>query len=91
MNQVITKFDIVRFLGENGIYPNSFNEAHNLVAFFDSDNKGSLNISDFVQLFLPCEDRILREMVLARKQIHSSNFVQKLNPKLEEHITNIIM
>ena len=62
----ISSHEIVNFLRDNSVYHVLESEAYNLVQFFDSNGNGRLSFQEFLQMVLPCEDNLLRNMTLDR-------------------------
>lgn len=50
---------IYAFLRENSA-PASMHDCARLVSFFDSDHDGYLSYADFIQIVLPCDNKLLR-------------------------------
>jgi len=65
-SNLLSSGEICNFLRDNGIYHVQEHEAYALVQFFDSDGNGRLNFQEFLQMLLPCEDNILRNITLDR-------------------------
>ena len=59
---------------DNAIHHVLESEAFNLVQYFDSDNNGSLSFQEFIQMLLPCEDNVLRNITLDRPSIRVGRF-----------------
>jgi Ca2+-binding EF-hand superfamily protein len=51
---------------DHGNFTVSENECFRLVRFFDCDEDGRLSFQDFLSMFLPCEDNLLRNVTLDR-------------------------
>jgi hypothetical protein len=49
------------------VYGTTDSESFRLAKFFDSNDIGCLSSQDFEQIFLPCEDNMLRERVMMRQ------------------------
>ena len=60
----VSSYEIVNFLRDNAIYHVAEPEAHSLVHFFDANDNYRLTFQEFIQMFLPCEDNILRNVTL---------------------------
>lgn len=76
---MIFAVEVVTFLRDNGCYHIGEAEAFNLVKYFDSDGDMRLRFNDFAQIFLPCEDNMLRNIVLQRpaKRVGPMEFMPK--------------
>ena len=61
--------EVVNFLRDNLVHHVLESEAKNLVQFFDSDTDAQLNFSEFIQIFLPCEDNVLRNITIDRPSV----------------------
>jgi len=68
--------EIVNFLRDNAVHHVSDPEASDLVKFFDSDGNGKLSFQEFIQMFLPCEDNVLRNVTIDRPSIRVGRFEQ---------------
>lgn len=62
----ISSHEIVNFLRDNACYHVSESEALQLLQFFDCDGTNRLSYQEFIQMLLPCEDNILRNVALDR-------------------------
>ena len=62
----ITSVEIINFLRDNSVYHVAEPEAFNLVSFFDNDGNKRLTFQEFLQMCLPCEDNLLRNITLDR-------------------------
>ena len=62
----ITSLEVLNFLRDNGVHHVAEGEAFELVKFFDSDGNCRLTFNEFIQLFLPCEDMVLRNVTQDR-------------------------
>ena len=58
--------ELVNFLRDNAVVHVSDGEAYDLVKFFDSDGNGKLSFQEFIQMLLPCEDNVLRNMKMSQ-------------------------
>ena len=65
-NSLVLSTEIVAFLRDNACYHVSESEAFSLVCFFDSNGNARLTFQEFIQMFLPCEDNLLRNATLDR-------------------------
>lgn len=74
-NWVGTK-ELVNFLRDNAVLHVSDGEAYDLVKFFDSDGNGKLSFQEFIQMLLPCEDNVLRNITIDRPSIRVGRFEQ---------------
>lgn len=63
---VVSALEIVNYMRDNGIYHVAEGEAFSLVEFFDSDGNKRLQFQEFLQMILPCEDNLLRNITLDR-------------------------
>jgi hypothetical protein len=70
----VSSIEILSFLRDNGIHHVLEPEAFNLVQYFDSDNNSSLSFQEFIQMLLPCEDNVLRNITLDRPSIRIGRF-----------------
>jgi len=62
----ISSGEFINFLRDNSVYHVLESETYNLVQFFDSNGNGRLSFQEFLQMVLPCEDNLLRNMTLDR-------------------------
>jgi len=62
----IQSFELTNFLRENHVFHVADGEALELVKFFDSDGNARLTYQEFIQLLLPCEDMVLRNITIDR-------------------------
>ena len=60
----ISSIEICNFLRDNGVAHVGESECYNLVSFFDSDGNKRLSFQEFIQLLLPCEDNVLRNITI---------------------------
>lgn len=68
--------ELVNFLRDNAVVHVSDGEAYDLVKFFDSDGNGKLSFQEFIQMLLPCEDNVLRNITIDRPSIRVGRFEQ---------------
>lgn len=87
-NWVASK-ELVDFLRDNGVVHVSDPEAYDLVKFFDSDGNSKLSFQEFIQMFLPCEDNVLRNMTIDRPSIRVGRF-ESLPRDIELAMTAVI-
>lgn len=59
--------ELLAFLKNTGEHTVTQTELQVLIDFFDVDNNGRLNETEFTHLILPCENNELREQVLERQ------------------------
>lgn len=64
-------------------------EAFELVKFFDSNGNARLTFQEFIQMFLPCEDNVLRNLTMDRPSIRVGRF-DKLPVDIELGMTTVI-
>jgi Ca2+-binding EF-hand superfamily protein len=77
------------FLRDQGVYHISDSELYQLVSFFDNNGNGSLSFQEFLQMWLPCEDNILRNMTLDRYSARVGRF-DRLPADIERAVTAVI-
>ncbi len=65
-NEYISHIEILNFLRDNREYTVSELDCYDLLKYFDSDEDGRLSYSDFQQMFLPCENNLMRKFTLER-------------------------
>lgn len=70
----ITSIELVNFLRDNGIAHITEGEAYNLISFFDSNGDKRLSFQEFIQIMLPCEDNILRNITIDRPSVRVGRF-----------------
>jgi Ca2+-binding EF-hand superfamily protein len=58
--------EVINFVRDNSVYHILEGEAYALIQFFDSNGSGKLSFQEFLQMVLPCEDNLLRNMTLDR-------------------------
>ena len=85
----ITSIEILNFLRDNSVYHVAEPEAFNLVSFFDGDGNKRLTFQEFLQVFLPCEDNLLRNMTLDRPSRRVARF-EFLPRDIEIAMTTVI-
>jgi len=61
-----------------------------LVRFFDSDSDGALSFQDFLQIVLPCEDNLLRNVVCDRPAFRVSRY-DSLPYDIERSFKDLVM
>ena len=67
------------FLRENGVLTITDSECDALVRYFDNNGDGKLVFNEFIQLWLPCEDNVLRSITSDRPSIRIAwSFPKKL-------------
>ena len=89
MSAFISSNEVVNFLRDNSVYHVSESEAYSLIEFFDSDGNKRLSFQEFLQLMLPCEDNILRNITLDRPSRRVGRY-EYLPRDIELAIANII-
>jgi len=89
MTGFVASYEIVNFLRDNSVYHVSESEAFTLVQFFDSDGNNKLSFQEFLQMFLPCEDNVLRNITLDRPSRRVTRY-DHLPRDIELSITNVI-
>ena len=67
LSRKLVSHDIIKFLQENSVYTVSASEADNLIKYYGYPYREYLEFADFIQIFLPCEDIILREITIDRE------------------------
>ena len=85
----VTSKELVDFLRDNGVFHVSDAEAYDLVKFFDSDGNGKLSFQEFIQMLLPCEDNVLRNITIDRPSIRVGRF-ERLPRDIEEGMVAVI-
>ena len=74
---------------DNAVHHVSYGEAQSLIDFFDSDGNKRLVFNEFLQMVLPCEDNILRNITLDRPSRYVGRF-DRLPADIEIALTNVI-
>ena len=85
----VTSVELINFLRDNSVYHVAESEAFNLVSFFDSDGNKVLAFQEFLQILLPCEDNLLRNITLDRPSRRVGRF-EFLPRDIEIGITTVI-
>ena len=85
----ISSVEIINFLRDNSVYHVAESEMFNLVCFFDSDGNRRLSFQEFLQMFLPCEDNLLRNMTLDRPSRRIARF-EHLPRDIELAMVNVL-
>jgi Ca2+-binding EF-hand superfamily protein len=85
----ISSIEICNFLRDNGVAHVGESECYNLFSFFDSDGNKRLSFQEFIQLFLPCEDNVLRNITIDRPSVRVGRF-DRLPVDIEHAITAVI-
>ena len=85
----IDSVELVNFLRDNGVAHVSEGEAYNLVSFFDSDGNKRLSFQEFIQMVLPCEDNVLRNITIDRPSLRVGRF-DRLPVDIEHALTAVI-
>ena len=70
----VSSIELVAFLRDNGVHHVSESEAYELVKFFDSDGNCRLTYDEFIQILLPCEDMVLRNITIDRPSRRVARF-----------------
>ena len=65
-------------------------EAFDLVKFFDSDGNSKLSFQEFIQLLLPCEDNVLRNITIDRPSIRVGRF-ERLPRDIEDGMVAVLV
>lgn len=86
----VSSKELVDFLRDNGVFHVSDPEAFDLVKFFDSDGNSKLSFQEFIQMFLPCEDNVLRNITIDRPSIRVGRF-ERLPRDIEDAMTTVIV
>lgn len=85
----VDSVEIVNFLRDNGVAHITEGEAYNLISFFDSDGNKRLSFQEFIQLLLPCEDNVLRNITIDRPSVRVGRF-DRLPIDIEHAITAVL-
>ena len=85
----LTPDEICNFLRDNAVYHVSMSEAQSLIEFFDSDGNKRLTFQEFLQMCLPCEDNLLRNITLDRPSRRVGRF-DVLPRDIELAMTSVI-
>ena len=85
----VTSVEFINFLRDNSVYHVSESEMFNLVCFFDSDGNRRLAFQEFLQIFLPCEDNLLRNVTLDRPSRRIARF-EHLPRDIELAMVNVL-
>ena len=89
MTGSITSYEIVNFLRDNSVFHVSESESFSLVQFFDSNGNNKLSFQEFIQMLLPCENNVLRNITLDRPSRRVTRY-DHLPRDIELCLTNII-
>ena len=88
-NGSVSSIEICNFLRDNGVAHISESECYNLVCFFDSDGNKRLSFQEFIQMLLPCEDNVLRNITIDRPSVRVGRF-DRLPVDIEHAITAVV-
>ena len=79
--------ELLAFLRENGVDGVTEAEADELLSFFDTrqDRNGKLTFQEFIQIVLPCEDNVLRNITVDRPSIRLGR-AERLPEDIEERM-----
>jgi len=89
-SNAIGSIELVAFLRDNATFHVSEPEAFNLIKFFDSDGSNRLSFQEFIQMVLPCEDNVLRNITIDRPSIRIGRF-DRLPIDIEAAVTTIVV
>ena len=87
-NGYLTANEIFQFLQDNGLEA-SMEECTYLVKFFDTDEDGALNYTDYMQMVVTCDDAYLRSTVTQRDP-YGVNTDEFLSPVLERELSILL-
>jgi Ca2+-binding EF-hand superfamily protein len=87
-NGYLTATEIFKFLKDNGLEA-SIEDCDYLISFFDSDEDGALNYTDYMQMVITCDDSDLRATVTQRDP-YGVNNDEYLSPVLERELAILI-
>jgi hypothetical protein len=59
-----------------------------MIKYFDSDNDGKLNYSDFMQIIMPCDNSVLRATIAQRQNYYVSK-TEFLAQKVETELARL--
>ena len=85
----VSSREVIAFLRDQSVYHVTESEAFQLVSFFDNNGNGRLDFQEFLQMFLPCEDNILRNMTLDRYSARIGKY-DSLPRDIESAVTAVI-
>lgn len=88
-NCYIDSFELLNFMKDHRNFSTSESECHRLVKFFDSDEDGRLSFQDFLQMLLPCEDNLLRNITVDRPAQRVGRF-DSLPADIEQCILDVL-
>ena len=74
---------------DNAVHHCSYSELQSLISFFDSNGDRRLVFNEFLQMVLPCEDNLLRNMTLDRPSRYVGRF-DRLPSDIELALTSVI-
>ena len=85
----VSSREVIAFLRDQSVYHVTESEAFQLVSFFDNNGNGRLSFQEFLQMFLPCEDNMLRNMTLDRYSARVGRY-DSLPRDIESAVTAVI-
>jgi hypothetical protein len=85
----ITSLELLNFFRDNGVHHVAEGEAFELIKFFDSDGNCRLTFNEFIQLVLPCEDMVLRNITQDRPGRRVGRF-DRLPRDIEIAMTSVL-
>ena len=88
-NGKVSYLEILQFLRDNGVNHISEIEVQNLISFYDMDGDKTLTYDEWIQIFLTCENFLMRQNTLVRYSPTLNRF-ESLPSQLEKSICNII-